>query len=424
MFTPFREGLSLPMRIRGALLAAFCLSVVMASPARADDPVLEWNDIARQLIVVPAQAPVQQTRAMAIVHVAMHDAVSGVTREYEQHHPTVVAPSGATPEGAAIGAAYGALVGLFGSSTALSDEYAESLVTHGIDPADPGLAYGWAVGQSIAAARQLDGSAVASFPYQPENMGLPGVWDPLGAAALLPGWGQVTPFVLRKASQFRPGPPPALPSERYARDYDEVQELGAAVGSTRTDEQTHIAAFWRASPTALWNPILRQAISSRDLSITDTARLAALFYMAASDASVACWDAKYAYNYWRPQAAIRAGDLDRNRTTAGDADWRPLVPTPPHPEYPSAHATNSAAMAAVLSAFFGDQPGFVIEASSSTNPGFTREWLAFSEGVQEVIDARVYSGIHFRTADVEGAWLGRQVAHFVLVHALGRARRP
>lgn len=423
MFTAVHERLSLPLRLRRALLAAFCLSVITASPARAGDPVLEWNDIARQLIVVASQSPVQQTRAMAIVHVAMHDAVSGVTRKYEQHHPTAVAPEGATPEGAAIGAAYGALVGQFGDTTALAADYAESLVTHGIDPGDPGLAYGWAVGQALAAVRQLDGSAEAAFPYQPDDVGLPGVWDPLGATALLPGWGQVTPFVLRKPSQFRPGPPPALRSERYASDYSEVRELGAAVGSIRTDEQTQIAAFWRASPTALWNPILRQAIASQDLSVDDTARLAALFYMAASDASVACWEAKYAYNYWRPQAAIRAGELDGNRATTGDPGWRPLVTTPPHPEYPSAHATNSAAMAAVLSALFGDEPGFVIEATSSTNPGFTREWLAFSEGVQEVIDARVYSGIHFRTADVTGAWLGRQVAQFVLTHALRRVKR-
>lgn len=423
MLTALHERLSLPPGLRRPLVAALCLSALTASPARAGNPVLEWNDIARQLIVVPAQSAVHQTRAMAIVHVAMHDAVSGVTRQYEQHYPTALAPDGATAEGAAIGAAYGALVGQFGQTTALADDYAASLVTHGIDPADPGLAYGWAVGQAIASARQLDGSAEASFPYQPDDVGLPGVWDPLGATPLLPGWGRVTPFVLQKPSQFRPGPPPALRSEPYARDYNEVQELGAAVGSIRTDEQTQIASFWRASPTALWNPILRQAIASRDLSVTETARLAALFYMAASDASVACWEAKYAYDYWRPQAAIRAGELDGNRATTGDPDWRPLVMTPPHPEYPSAHATNSSAMATVLIAFFGDEPGFVIEATSPTTPEFSREWLAFSEGVQEVIDARVYSGIHFRTADVTGASLGHQVARFVVTHALRRVKR-
>jgi hypothetical protein len=148
-----------------------------------------------------------------------------------------------------------------------------------------------------------------------------------------------------------------------------------------------------------------------------------LFYLAAADASVACWEAKYVYNFWRPQAAIAHGDVDGNRATFGDPGWQPLVPTPPHPEYPSAHTSNSGAMAAVLKAIFGDDPGFVIEATSSQTPGVVRSWHTFSEGVQEVIDARVYSGFHFRTADQAGARLGRQVARFVLRHALRPVRR-
>jgi membrane-associated phospholipid phosphatase len=230
----------------------------------------------------------------------------------------------------------------------------------------------------------------------------------------------VTPFVLKSGSQFRPEAPPARDSEQYARDYDEIKLIGAVNSPVRTPEQSQIAQFWLASPTAIWNPVLRQVVAARGLDLSDTARAFALFYLAASDASVACWDAKYAFNYWRPQAAIGAGERDGNQATIGDPDWRPLVMTPPHPEYPSAHATNSAAMAAVLTAFFGDEPGFVIAAASSTSPGFTREWLAFSEGVREVIDARVYSGIHFRTADLIGARLGQRVAQFVVTHALRR----
>jgi hypothetical protein len=238
------------------------------------------------------------------------------------------------------------------------------------------------------------------------------------AQSLLPGWGRITPWVIRSGSQFRPDPPPALDSERYARDYNEILHIGALTNSPRTDEQTGIALFWRASPTALWNPILREAVETHHLDLSATARVMALFYLAAADASVACWDAKYAYDFWRPQPAIARGDEDGNNATSLDAAWRPLVPTPPHPEYPSGHTTNSGAMAFTLSLIFDDAPGFVIEATSSTNPGFVRRWSTFSEGVEEVIDARVYSGIHFRTADEVGARMGRQVARFVVTHAL------
>ncbi|MBA2303162.1 MAG: vanadium-dependent haloperoxidase [Acidobacteria bacterium] len=424
MFTAIHRNTMSPARRRRTVVTAALGLCVFTAPAlaRADDPVLEWNDIARRLIVVPALAPVQQTRAMAIVHVAVHDAVNSITREYEPYLSIGSAPAGVSPEAAAIAAAYQSLRGLFGDSDFLSTAYATSLAAHGISPVDSGLGFGQSVAEGILALRQQDGAALAAFPYLPPDVGLVGVWAPISSApsaqALLPGWGNVTPWVLRSGSQFRPDPPPALDSERYATDYNEVVQLGAAVNSMRTDEQTQIALFWRASPTAVWNPILRKAVQSRGLDLSATARVMGLFYLAAADASVACWEAKYVYNYWRPQPAIANGDADGNDATAADPAWRPLVPTPPHPEYPSAHTANSGAMAHVLKSIFGDAPGFAIEATSSQNVGFVRLWQTFGEGVEEVIDARVYSGIHFRTADEVGARLGRQVAKFVLKHAL------
>jgi hypothetical protein len=403
-----------------AALGAF----VMAAPAaaRAGDPVMEWNNIARQAIVAPARSAVQQTRAMAIVHVAVHDAVSGITGKYARYHSAIVPPAEASQEAAVVGAAYRALVGIVGESLLLSTAYTNSLATHGISPGDTSLAYGHAVAEDILMLRQDDGAAQAAFPYMPEGAGMPGVWVPMSdasaAQALLPGWGDVTPWVLKSGSQFRPDAPPDRTSERYARDFNEVYRLGRSTNSTREEWQTQIALFWRASPTALWNPILRRAIESRALDTSATARIAALFYLAAADASVACWDAKYFYDFWRPEPAIVRGDEDDNPATVGDASWRPLIDTPPHPEYVSGHTANSGAMAAVLSAIFGDAPGYVIQATSSQNVGFVRNWQTFSEGVREVIDARVYSGIHFRTADVVGARLGRQVAQFVMSHAL------
>jgi hypothetical protein len=399
------------------------LTICAAVPAlAAADPVMDWNDVARQLIVVPALTPIEQTRAMAIVHLAMHDAVSGITGEYQRYARVAGPRAEGSPEAAAIAAAYRALEGLFGASDVLAAKYAASLATHGIAVTDPGIAAGESAAAVILALRRHDGAALAAYPYLPPGVGTIGVWAPISSAAtaqaLLPGWGSVVPFVLRSASQFRPDAPPALDSRRYAREYDELVRVGASVNSTRTDEETQIALFWRASPTALWNPVLRQAVASRQFTISETARVTALFYLATADASIACWEAKYFYNFWRPQPAIAMGDLDGNATTVGDAAWRPLVPTPPHPEYPSGHTSNSSAMVAVLSQVFGDTPGFIIEATSPQNVGFVRHWQTFDEGMQEVIDARVFSGIHFRTSDKVGARLGRQVARFVMTHAL------
>ena len=397
-------------------------AVVFALPARAtaqQNAVLEWNDIARQLIVVGSQSPVQQTRLMAIVHVAMHDAVNAITGEHEQYGTPVVPPGALSPAAAAIGAAHRALLGTLGDSSTLSARYSQSLAGHGLSPADPAILFGERVADGIVAGRQQDGAAAAAYPFVPPDAGALGVWTPMpGQTSLLPGWGKVTPFVLHDAAQFRPDPPPALDSERYARDYNEVLAIGAAVSATRTGDQSQIAQFWRASPTALWNPLLRTALINRGDDLSSTARVTALFYLAAADASIACWEAKYVYNFWRPQAAIIRGAEDGNDATVGDPAWRPFVETPPHPDYASGHAANSGAMAFVLQSIFGDAPGYVIEARSSQTPTFFRRWLTFSEGVNEVIDARVYSGIHFRTADEAGARLGRQVAKFVMTHAL------
>jgi hypothetical protein len=392
-----------------------------APQAEASDAVTKWNQQAVTLTLLPASAlsPVQQTRVMAIVQVAIHDAVNGITDEYATYLSPAPAPANASPEAAAIAAAHQALRSLFPNQAASLDTfYAESLAAHGLTEGDPGIGFGQSAAAAILALRANDHSAEAQFDYTAPGAGTPGVWVRINnAPALLPGWGKVTPWVLRSSSQFRPDAPPALHSKQYAKDYNEIKQLGALNGSTRTDQQTQIATFWRASPTAIWNNVLRQVIDTRNLDLSATARTFALFYLAAADASIVCWEAKYSYNFWRPQAAIRSGDLDNNDLTAADAAWVPLVATPPHPEYPSAHTANSSAMARILALIFDDTPGVPIAVTIS---GITRQWSAFSEGVEEVVDARIYSGIHFRTADEAGVGLGRKVARFVSNHALRR----
>jgi hypothetical protein len=403
-----------------AALAAAVVAV--PAPAGAQNAIFEWNEIATQFVVVPSQSPVHQTRLMAIVQVAVHDAVNEITGEYVPYLRGPAAPAGISIEAAVIGAAHRALQGALNDPAGLDARLADSLAAHGLSGDDPGVMFGRSVADRLLAERQNDGASEAAYAFVPPNAGEPGVWAPLGMqTSLLPGWGSVTPFVLRSASQFRPAPPPPLNSGKYAHDYNEVLQYGAATSLVRTLEQEQIALFWRASPTALWNPILRHALVMRGDDLSSAARVMALFYLAASDASVACWEAKYVYNFWRPQVAIARGHEDGNDRTVGDPSWLPLLPTPPHPDYVSGHAANSSAMAFVLGSIFGDNPGYVIEGRSSTAPGFVRYWQTFSEGVDEVIDARVYSGIHFRTADVVGARVGRQVAQFVLKHALRRS---
>ena len=406
------------------------------SPARAtvsgvtaalnNTAVTEWNLQAVSILLsqVPAIPPARQTRHMAIVQTAVHDAVNGITGDYATYLPASLPPGGASPEAAAIAAAHHALRNLFSSPAqiaALDLAFAASLASHGLSEVDPGIAFGRAAAANILAARANDLSAQAQFDYTVPGAGQPGVWIRLNnAPALLPGWGAVTPWVLNSGSQFRPDPPPALDSEQYTSDYNEIKEIGALNSPTRTTLQTQIAQFWLGSPVAIWNPALLQALAARDFDLSQTARAFALFYLAAADASIACWEAKYHYNFWRPQLAIRGGDTDGNGLTAADPGWLPQVMTPPHPEYPSGHTANSGAMAAVLRLLFGDEPGVEIEVTIGS---ITRRWSSFSEGVDEVIDGRVYSGFHFRTSDEVGARLGRQVGRYVMTHALKRCRK-
>lgn len=393
-------------------------------PAHSGAVITEWNREAARLTLLTSSnlAPVQQARVMAIVQVAVHDAVNGITRDYETYLSPGPAPENASPIAAAIAAAHHALVNLFpGHSVSLEIFYANSLAAHDQLATDPGIEYGRSAAAAILALRANDNSAQAQFNYSAPGAGSAGVWVPLTSVpALLPGWGDVTPFVIRSATQFSPEPPPALASEQYARDYNEIKVIGKLNSPTRTSLQTQIATFWRASPTAIWNPVVQQVVAARNPDLSSTARTFALVYLAVADASITCWEAKYTHNFWRPQPAINNGDSDGNDLTPGDATWTPLFATPPHPEYTSGHTTNSSAMATILELLFEDNPGVPI---SVTLSGITRHWNTFSEGVDEVIDARVYSGIHFRTADEVGARTGRQVARFVSTHALRPCRR-
>lgn len=403
-----------------AILGGFAACVITTRTAGVEAAVYEWNQIALTATTTGAQEPAPQLRSMTIVQVAMHDAVNLITRKHRTYLSHVAAPAGASAEAAAIGAAHTALVSLFASQIDAFDRArAASLAARQLTEADPGIRLGDRVATAILAARADDGASRASFAFTAPGSGAPGVWVAIDSTpALLPGWGNVTPWVLRSSSEFRPPGPPLLDGARWARDYNEVKQFGSQAGSWRTAEQTEIARFWMSSPSVIWNGVARAIIDARGLDASDTAHVLAMIYLAASDAAVTCWAAKYTFNFWRPQHAIHSGALDGNQETVGDPGWTPLFPTPPHPDYLSGHATNSSAMATMLELFFGDNPGQAIVAASPTNPGFRRQWRTFSEGVEEVVDARIYAGLHFRTSDEAGAQVGRRVARFVFEHAL------
>jgi hypothetical protein len=246
---------------------------------QAQDVVAEWNAEAARLSLLPSSnlAPVQQTRTMAVVQVSVHDAVNGMTCKYQTYLPAGAAPSGASAEAAAIAAAHHALRNLFPAhAPTLDPMFLASLATHDLTLVDPGIAYGQAAAAAVLLDRAADGSGSAQFPYSAPGAGLPGVWTPLTALpALLAGWGDVAPWALRSGDQFRPEAPPALDSEQYAKDYNEIKEIGSLTSTTRTPEQTMIATFWLASPTAIWNQPLRQlvAASGFDLDVSGRRRL-------------------------------------------------------------------------------------------------------------------------------------------------------
>jgi hypothetical protein len=295
-------------------------------------------------------------------------------------------------------------------------------------PAGPRRAAGVLVGEAAAQAMLADRTGDGFLaPFVFEIGTDPGDWQPETPTALDPdAWvANLKPFLIESPDQFRSEGPNELTSEAYTIDYNEVKEIGALNSTTRTEDQTMAAIFWQAPPIALWNPVFRNLVTERGLDAVDAARLFAAVNLAAADGAIACWDDKYYWYFWRPKAAIRAGETDGNPDTIGDPTWQslfdpatPTVPplaTPPFPDHPSGHGCVSGSVMYTAADFFGtDEIGF--DVFSGRFPGQPRHFDSFSDAVQEVVDARVWGGIHFRTADVQGALIGQQVADWIDQH--------
>jgi hypothetical protein len=387
-------------------LPALVALALLAHPAGAD-VVLDWNEVALARVAAAGQMPPDGARTMAMVHVAMFDALDAIDRRYRPVAFHARAPASASGEAAAALAAFTVLAALFPDQRpALEEARSESLaaIPEG-EPKAAGIAVGEAAAAACLEARAGDGAGLPER-YRPRT--LPGVYVPT-ALPVSSGWPAVAPFFLAAAGELRPPPPPALTSETWARDYEEIRELGGRASAARTAEQTETALFWRITGPAAWNPVVRALAVSRPARPIETARLFALASLAAADAFLAVFDAKYEYGFWRPITAIRNGDLDGHDGTAPDPGWLPLVDTPLHPEYPCAHCISAAAVGAVLEAEFGRGEVAAIVMTSPTAPGATHRWTRIADYVREVSEARIWGGVHYRTSTEVAEAMGRAI---------------
>jgi hypothetical protein len=394
---------------------ALALLPALASTARAD-AVTDWNAIMQATVAVAPSNANLQARWGAIVQLAVFEAVNAIEGDYEPYLGVIDAPEWASPDAAAIAAAHLTLATLRPDRAPALDAFrAASLAAI---PDGPEKEAGIIVGEDAALAmlmlRANDGWN-AVVPYTPGTD--PGDWQPTppaSAPASQPGWGQVTPFGLDEGSQFRLPPPPALHTGLYANDYNEVMLVGRVNSSARPQDRTDVARFFAmTSPVGAWNPAARQVSAAQGLTLSENARLFALLGMAIADASIASYDTKYYYNFWRPQTAIRNGDIDDNSHTTRDPEWLPLITTPAFPSYASGHATLSGAARAVLERELG-KDGHAIILTNPALPNVILNYTAWDEITDDIDDARVYGGIHFRFEQEAGAHQGRQVGRYIL----------
>lgn len=418
------------------VLAAMIATIGVPTPPRAGaveptpaDAVVEWNNNAQIAIIGTAgQGPTVAYLHFAMVQGAVYDAVNAIVGGYEPYlgSPSMADPGDSAPAAVAQ-AAHDVLAALFPLQAATLDaKLATSLAAIPDAGKTGGIEVGAAAADEMIAARTGDGR-FPSTPFTVIQGTLPGEWrstafTPTGQPVVEPApWvGNVKPFIVSNVAALRSDGPNPLTSVAYAKDVNEVRELGSLTSTVRTPDQTEAAIFWQANQAALFNPLFRQLADTQDLDIAEAARLFAMANLAAADGAIACWNDKYYQRFWRPITAIRLADTDGNPATVADPNWTPLfssappLTTPAFPEHPSGHTAISGAVVETLKNFFGtDKVSFTMFSGLS---GTSREFDRFSVAMREIIDARVWAGIHFRTADTQGHAMGRKVAHILEVN--------
>jgi hypothetical protein len=389
------------------------LLVTLAVSAHAD-VVMDWSARADVIAADKRLPPPVQARALTLMHVSMFEAINAIERRYKPYRLELVADRDTSREAAAASAACSVLVALYPDKRAALDaNLAADLAPIAEGPAkERGILVGRKAADDLLELHADDGASPDD--YRPFTQA--GVYVPTQPVA---GYLVRTfkPWVMTSAAQFRPAPPPALTSETWTRDVNEIRQYGALNSSVRTREQTTVAKFWFLAGPPTYNPIVRQVALAKHLNLLDCARLYALTSMAATDAYIAVFDAKYHYNFWRPVTAIRNADLSQNPATPRDAGWQPLGETPMHPEYPCAHCISASAVATTLRTVVGDDVG-EISATSTTAPGVTRRWTRLSDYVDEVSNARVWAGFHYRFSTVTGMDMGRKIGELTVATQL------
>jgi hypothetical protein len=403
--------------------SAAVLGVTLAftvGAARAD-VVTDWNETAISVMKAAGVSGNPWSRTLAMVHVAMADAVNAVENRYGRYLADVPAAPGASAEAAAAAAARRVLMQLYPNQDALVNEaYAASLraVPEGAAKSE-GVTLGERVAAAVAADRAGDGTS-APDTYRP--LTTPGIWVPT-TPPLFAQYAQAKPWALKSADQFRPGPPPALSSALYARDYNETKAAGSAKSTTRTAAQSEAVKFWtQANLGPSWQAAARTLAAAKELGLADNARLFALLNMGVANTFITDWDAKFTYNFWRPITAIRNGDTDGNDATERDPGWTPSNVTPMHPEYPSQAAIVSGVAVGILEAMFGPNPSIPFTATDTTDPKVKREFRDIAQMAAEHNDVRVWGGIHFRNSLQVGDDMGRKIAAYLVDNALKPAR--
>jgi hypothetical protein len=386
-------------------------STARAAPA-GPNAVIAWNTIAiRTIASQPAAAAFVYG---AYVQAAVYNAVVAIEGGYQPYHSSISASPGASVDAAVATAAHNVLVNYFPlQQAALDSDYQNSLTTIPDSAAKTaGILVGAQAAGELIALRQGDGlNANIGFTMPAP---VPGVWQlPTGVNPVTPWLSKLKPFMLDSTDQFRPAPPPDLTSSEWATEYNEMLIYGRSDSQVRTPEQTQIARFWSSVPFTQYNQSYQLVSSSRGLNAMQTARLMAMGNMVAADALIGCFDAKYHYLFWRPAFAISQGDTDGNPNTPGDPTFVPLLATPGHPEYPAAHGCATSAEAEVFTEFLGTQH---IEVTiPSTIPNIPARYFdSANDLTKEIIDARVWGGIHYRESVIKGANLGRKVAQWTL----------
>jgi PAP2 superfamily len=399
------------MKMIGTVLGFLAVVILTSAPGAWADVVTDANaraaDVASRLPSTPVAV-----RVMAIVQVSVFEAVNAVSGRYPPQRAKLAPAPNASVEAAVAAATRTALAKLMPAQQAAIDADYQALLGRVPDGSakTAGIALGEQAATAIVALCADDG-AVAPDVYRPHAA--PGVYVPTTGPAL-PHWGARRPWVMSRGDHFRPGPPPALTSALWARDYNEIKAVGGKTSSQRTPEQTAMAKFWEATLPVVYWPVARAVAGAPGRDLTDNARLFALAGMAMDDGLIAVYDAKYHYNLWRPITAIRNGDLDGNDATERDAGWTPFIDTPMHPEYPCAHCIVSASLGAVLAGEIGSGPTPKLSSASSTAGGAVRTWATVADFVKEVAEARIYDGVHYRNSTEVGTAMGRKIGELAV----------